>query len=82
MSCEDVMFVSDDKIVSLEYIFYKNTNEVKYTKLKQCDGNMLNTQNFGGDQCDADGHSINVHYKEKPLCFDASEGLDYLKSNQ
>ena len=71
---EDVMFLNNTRLVSIEYIFYQIDNNVKYVKLLECKNNLLNTKNF---RKKTHSHCTpvvekNQHFKTKPLCYSQS----------
>ena len=87
LKIEDVMFLNNTRLVSIEYIFYQiDDQNVKYVKLHECKSNLLNTKNFWKKNVSnlskvKSGVDTNLHFKRKPICYTHCNG-NYLMQNE
>ena len=79
MCVEDVMFVDETKLVSLEYIFYQ-TKGAAYAKItrKRTNANLLKTEGF----LDKSGVGENRHYRNDPASYIVDNREGYLARHQ
>ena len=76
LQIEDVMFIDQQRLVSLEYIFYQ-TGDARYSKLRKnkTNKNFLGSENF--IESSKDG-LLNKDYKEPPVSYHDTGKADYL----